>query len=253
MSRRVARSGPSPFRRSRKWSRRSASGSCSKTRAGPCSAFVSSSTRRMPSWTTPSSNWYSRSAARRRSVRTAPEETAESGWMRTPPLRRGHRDVLGFPVLVRVRLQQELAQHVVRHPSLPLRGMDPRLPHRARDGPGERPVDPRRRPARIEARVAAKDVEDVRTSVPPGLRGEVHPRAGPAVEPAPHSAAGQEYDGFDIRPALPGERLLRSQESGQLLRLAVRQQERTVDQELLAVDLAAPRARVARDGPAPAS
>ena len=38
----------------------------------------------------------------------------------------------------------------------------------------------------------------------------------------------------------------------QLLRLAVRQQERTVDQELLAVDLAAPRARVARDGPAPA-
>ena len=112
--------------------------------------------------------------------------------------------------------------------------------------------NPRRRPARIEARVAAKDVEDVRTSVPPGLRREVHPRAGPAVEPAPHSAAGQEYDGFDIRPALPGERLLRSQKPGQLLRLAVRQQERTVDQEFLAVDLAAPRARVARDGPAPA-
>ena len=169
-----------------------------------------------------------------------------------PPLRRGHRDVLGFPVLVVVRLQQELAQHVVRHPPLPLRWMDPRLLHRTREGPGERPVDPRRRPARIEARVPAKDVEDARTRVPLGPRGEVHPRAGPAIEPAPHPATGQEYDGFDVRPALPGERLLRLQEPDQLFRLAVRQQERTVDQELPAVDLAAPRAGVARDAPAPA-
>ena len=117
---------------------------------------------------------------------------------------------------------------------------------------GERSINPLRRPARVEPRIAAKEVEDVRMIAPLGLRGEVHPCPSPAVEPTPYPNARQEDDGFDIRSALLGEPLLRLQQPDQLLRLPVRQQDRTVDKKVLAVDLTAPGARVARDHTTPA-
>ena len=169
-----------------------------------------------------------------------------------PPLRGGHRDVLRLPVLVRVRLEQQLAQDVVRHPPLTLRGADPRLLHRPRDGPGERAVDPRRRPAEIEARAAAQDVGDGRMAAALRFHGQVHAGARPAFESAPHPHVRQEDHGFDIGPALPGQRLLRLQEPRQLLRLAVRQQEGAVHQRHLAPGFAPPRALIAGDCARPA-
>ena len=109
-----------------------------------------------------------------------------------------------------------------------------------------------RRPARVEPRIAVKEVEDGRMIAPLGLRGEIHPRKSLAFEPTPHPDARQEDRGFDVRSALLGERLLRLQQTDQLLRFPVRQQKRTVDQEFLAVDLSAPGVRVARDHAVPA-
>ena len=91
-----------------------------------------------------------------------------------------------------------------------------------------------------------------RMIAPLGFRGEIHPCTGSAFEPTPYPNARQEDDGFDIRSALLGERLLRLQQTDQLLRFPVRQQERTVDKEFLAVDLSAPSVRVARDHTTPA-
>ena len=169
-----------------------------------------------------------------------------------PPLRSGHRDVFRLPVLVRVRLEQQLAQDVIRHPPLTLRGADPRLFHPPRDGPGERAVDPRRRPAEIEARAAAQDVGDGRMAAALRFHGQVHAGARPAFESAPHPHVRQEDHGFDIGPALPSQRLLRLQEPRQLLRLAVRQQEGAVHQGHLAPGFAPPRALIAGDGARPA-
>ena len=87
---------------------------------------------------------------------------------------------------------------------------------------------------------------------PLGLRGEIHACTSPAFEPTPYPNARQEDDGFDIRSALLGERLLRLQQTDQLLRFPVRQQERTVDKKFLAVDLSAPSVRVARNHTTPA-
>ena len=169
-----------------------------------------------------------------------------------PPLRRPHRDVHGFPVLIDVGLEQEPTQQVVRHAPLSLRGMNPGLLHRARKRPGERPVDPWRRPARVEARVAAEDLDDARETARLGLARQVHAGSRPILQPAPYLHVREEYGGLDVRPALSGKRLLCLQEPGQLLRLPVREQERAVDQDLPAADLSTPRARVARDDATPA-
>ena len=159
--------------------------------------------------------------------------------------------MLGLPVLKRIRLQQEASQHVVGHAPLSLRGADSRLFHGAREGPGERPVDALGRPARVEACISAKNFENVRMTVPLGLRGEVYPCPSPSFEPTPRTNARQEDNGLDIGSALLGERFLRLQQPDKLLRLPVRQQEGTVDEKYLAVDLTAPRALVARNCAAP--
>ena len=160
--------------------------------------------------------------------------------------------MFGLPVLKRIRLEQEAAKNVVGDAPLPLRRTNSRLIHGASEGSGERSINPLRRSARVEPRIATKEVEDVRMIAPLGLRGEIHPCTSPAFEPTPYPNARQEDDGFDIRSALLGERLLRLQQTDQLLRFPVRQQERTVDKEFPAVDLSAPSVRVARDHTTPA-
>ena len=169
-----------------------------------------------------------------------------------PPLRSGHGAVFGLPVLERIRLEQKAAKNVVADAPLPLRGTNTRLVDRAGEGRGERSINPSRRSARVEPRVAVKEADDVGMIAPLGLRGEIHPRTSPAFEPTSHPDARQEDRGFDVRSALLGERLLRLQQTDQLLRFPVRQQKRTVDKEFLAVDLSAPSVRVARDHTVPA-
>ena len=168
-----------------------------------------------------------------------------------PPFRAGYGGMLGFPVLVRVRLQEELPQQVIGHTPLPLRGTNSSLLHRASECAGEQSVDSRRRAARDEACIAQEDIEDVRVAVPLRLRGEIHACASAAFESAPHAASGQKDDGFYEWPPVLGERLLRLQKADELLRFPVREQEGVVDQELGAVLLAAPGVGVPRDRAAP--
>ena len=76
----------------------------------------------------------------------------------------------------------------------------------------ERRIDPRRWSTGIEARVSAQDIENARVVALLGPRGEVDAGSRESFEPAPHAHARKEYDRFDERPALLGERLLRIQD-----------------------------------------
>ena len=145
------------------------------------------------------------------------------------------------PVLVARPFEEERVEPVVAHAARALRRADARLLHGAADRLGHRPVDARAR--RRAGAVPGERGDDAGALVPSRPRvAAVHVAAQVLGEPAVDVLVRQEDVSLQerARPLRP-QRALAAQERDQLLRLAVREQQRVVDR--LPAPVAAPRPR----------
>ena len=136
------------------------------------------------------------------------------------------RRVARRPVLVARPFEEERVEPVVAQPPRALRRADARLLHGAADRLGHRPVDARA--GRRAGAVPGERGDDAGALVPPRPRvAAVHVAAQVVGEPAVDVLVRQEDVGLQkrARRLLP-QRRLAAQERDQLLRLAVREQQR---------------------------
>ena len=153
------------------------------------------------------------------------------------------RRVAGRPVLVVRTLEQELVEPVVAHAPGALRRPNAGFLHRPAHGPGQRTVGSRA--DRCAGAVPRERRDDPGPFVTPRSRvAEMHPRTQILRDAAVDGLVRQEDVGLqEGRGRLPLERGLAPQERDQLLRLAVREQQRVVDRVRAVVVLAPPRPR----------
>ena len=153
------------------------------------------------------------------------------------------RRVAGRPVLVVRTFEQELVEPVVAHAPGTLRRPNAGFLHRPAHGPGQRTVGSRA--DRRAGAVPRERRDDPGPFVTPRSRiAEMHARTQILRNTAVDSLVRQEDVSLqEGRGRLPLERGLAPQERDQLLRFAVREQQRIVDRVRAVVVLAPPRPR----------